>query len=46
MTDLFGQLSTIASAGIGGIAFFGAWVYMVLTWLGSNLGNPLGSLLP
>ena len=51
MTDLLNQLSTIAGAGLGGITFFGAWVYMMLTWLGSNdffLGDAglFGWLLP
>ena len=51
MTDLFNQLNSILAAGVGGIAFFGAWAYMMLTWLGSNsffLGDAglFGWLLP
>jgi hypothetical protein len=48
MTDLLNQLSTIAGAGIGGIAFFATWVYMVLSWLGNEwlTDNPLSFLLP
>ncbi len=49
MDNLFNQLSTILSAGIGGLAFFGAWVYLIWGWLGSQdfvsgQGNLLGWL--
>jgi hypothetical protein len=49
MTDLLNQLNTVTGAGIGGIAFFGAWVYMILTWLSSQEffgGGLFGWLLP
>jgi len=49
MTNLLNGLNTVLTAGIGGIAFLGAWAYMVVRWLGNNdfilgEGNLLGWL--
>ncbi len=42
MTDLLSSLSTLLTAGVGGVTFVAMWSYMVLQWLASNdfwLGN-------
>ena len=42
MPTLLNSLNSVLTAGIGGIAFLGAWGYMMLRWLGGNdffIGN-------
>jgi hypothetical protein len=41
MTTLVNSLNSVVTAGIGGVAFLGTWIYLMLHWLDS-LGLGIG----
>jgi hypothetical protein len=41
MTTLLNSLNSVVTAGIGGVAFLGTWIYLMLHWLDS-LGLGIG----